>query len=56
MNTAENRGCDASEEKKYIKKTNKQQTTVKFCGVIFFFFSQTSVDLMLRGGSGYGQL
>lgn len=38
MNIAENGECDASEEKKYFKKkTNKQQTTVKFCGVIFSF-------------------
>lgn len=38
MNIAENGECDASEEKKnYTKKTNKQQTTVKFCGVTFSF-------------------
>lgn len=42
MNIAENGECDASEEKKYIKKTNKQQTTVKFCGVFFSFQSNLS--------------
>lgn len=37
MNIAENGEYGASEEKKYIKKTNKQQTIVKFCGVTFSF-------------------